>query len=243
MGTKPRLRRTKNEAGELYTDIVRDTIENIALSPEIKAQVETHTEHGPPCGHSLEYDVKKGQVVARPIFPGEIFVKPKSEPKPLPNWKLHLIIFLVALVIGSLIGFSLATRAHGAASEPPRIGRLTLPAPWWEIVKQVAQENDLDPCLIMAVMAIESRFYRYCINKKYKCYGLMQLQVDVCRKMNVTDPFDPDQNIRAGARILARLWRKYDGNIKGILKEYNPTDNGAYSREVIKAWNQARRTK
>ena len=207
----------------------------------MKMVTETSTEHGPPCGHSLEYDVKKGQVVARPIFPGEIFKKPEPE-KPLPNWKLHLVIFLVALVIGSLIGFSLATRAHGATSEPPRIGRLTLPAPWWEIVKQAAQENDLDPCFIMAVMAIESRFYRYSINKRHKCYGLMQLQKDVCRTMGVSDPFDPEQNIRAGARILARLWREKGGNIKRVLKTYNPTDTGAYSREVIKAWRQAKET-
>jgi len=230
MGRKPRRRLTKVNV-EQAEYLAPKFLEGTGMVTE------THTEHGPPCGHSLEYDVKKGQVVARPIFPGEIFVKP--EPKPLPNWKLHLIIFLV---IGSLIGFSLATRAHGAASEPPRIGRLTLPAPWWEIVKQAAQENDLDPCLIMAVMAIESRFYRYCINKQHKCYGLMQLQKDTAKSLGVTDPFDPAQNIRAGAKILARLWRQYDGNIKKVLKVYNPTDTGAYSREVIKAWNQARRT-
>jgi hypothetical protein len=238
MGTKPRRRRTKPHAAQVPSGAL---MEAIIDTEAMKMVTETCTEHGPPCGHSLEYDVKEGKVVARPIFPGEIFKE--SEPKPLPNWKLHLIIFLVALVIGSLIGFSLATRAHGAASEPPRIGRLTLPASWWEIVKQAAQENDLDPCLIMAVMAIESRFYRYAINKTHKCYGLMQLQKDVCRVMEVTDPFDPEQNIRAGAKILARLWREYDGNIKKVLKKYNPTDTGAYSREVILAWNQARRTK
>jgi hypothetical protein len=193
----------------------------------------------PIFAHSLEYDVKKGKVTARPIFAGEVFKVPE---RPTPNWKIHLVIFLVSLAIGCLIGFSLATRAHGAAPEPPRIGTLTLPAPWWEIVQQAAQEHDLDPCLIMAVMAIESRFHRHCVNTKYRCYGLMQLQEDVCREMNVTDPFDAEQNIRAGARILARLWRKYDGNIKRILKAYNPTDTGAYSREVIKAWKQARRS-
>jgi hypothetical protein len=201
--------------------------------------------HGgfPAVAHSLEYDVKKGQVVARPISAKEFFKEAVPTQKPLPNWKLHLVIFLVALVIGSLIGFSLATRAHGAASEAPRIGRLTLPAPWWEIVKQAAQENDLDPCWILAVMAIESRFHRLAINVKYKCYGLMQLQQDVCRIMGVTDPFDAEQNIRAGAKILARLQFKKNGGRRSklaILKIYNPTDDGSYSREVMKAWHQAK---
>jgi soluble lytic murein transglycosylase-like protein len=164
----------------------------------------------------------------------------RHSPAP-PNWEVHLAIFLVALAIGCLIGFSLAPRAHGGASEPPRIGRLTLPAPWWEIVKQAAQENDLDPCWVMAVMAIESRFYRYCVNTKHRCYGLMQLQADVALGLGVTDPFDPEQNIRAGAKILGRIEREKNGDKRRILKKYNPTDTGAYSREVIKAWKQARR--
>jgi len=92
------------------------------------------------------------------------------------------------------------------------------------------------------VMAIESRFYRFTINTKHRCYGLMQLQEDVARGLGVTDPFDAEQNIRAGAKILGRLQRRHGNNKVAILKKYNPTDTGAYSREVIKAWKQARRT-
>ena len=88
MGTKPRRRRTKPHAAqvtrpadELYA-IMQQQPEKPELSEagerfmasEVKARTETCTEHGgPPCGHSLEYDVKKDIVVARPIFPGEIF--------------------------------------------------------------------------------------------------------------------------------------------------------------------------
>lgn len=224
MGRKPRRRLTKPAE---------------ALVQKLGEQ--TSTGPGEPVAHSLEYDVKEQKVVAKPIFAGEIFKPPERLLPTTPNWQVHLVIFLVSLVIGCLIGFSLATRAHGAAQESPRIGHLTIPAPWWEIVKQAAQEEGIDPCLVLAVMAIESRFYRYSVNKKHRCYGLMQLQKDVCRTMGVNDPFDPEQNIRAGAKILARLWRRYDGNIRRVLKKYNPTDTGAYSREVIKAWKQARR--
>ena len=125
---------------------------------------------------------------------------------------------------------------------PPRIGRLIMPRAWWEIVKDAAKKNKVCPYLVSAVMAIESRFYRFAYNKRYQCFGLMQLQKDTARSMGVTDPFDVDQNIRAGVKILARLWNKYDGKIRLMLKEYNPTDTGAYSREVIKAWKQAKRT-
>jgi soluble lytic murein transglycosylase-like protein len=118
-----------------------------------------------------------------------------------------------------------------------------MPPAWWVITQEAAQANDLDPYLVAAVMAIESRYYRFAINKKHQCFGLMQLQKDVCRIMGVTDPFDPGQNIRAGAAILSRLKRRYRDDKRRILKKYNPTDTGAYSREVIKAWKQARRAR
>jgi soluble lytic murein transglycosylase-like protein len=126
------------------------------------------------------------------------------------------------------------------AQESPRIGRLTMPAPWWEIVKDAAKKNSISPYWIASIMAIESRYEQFCINKRHKCYGLMQLQEEVARGLGVTDPFDAEQNIRAGASILGRLEKKYGGDKLKILKAYNPTDTGAYSREVMRAWRQTR---
>ena len=125
---------------------------------------------------------------------------------------------------------------------PPRIGRLIMPRAWWVIVKDAAKKNSVCPYLVSAVMAIESRFYRFAYNRRYQCFGLMQLQKDTARNMGVIDPFDVGQNIRAGVEIIGRLLRKTHGNIRAMLKKYNPTDTGAYSREVIKAWKQAKRT-
>jgi soluble lytic murein transglycosylase-like protein len=145
-------------------------------------------------------------------------------------WKLSTLLIITLLWTGL-----------ARADEPPKIGHLTLPAPWWEITKDAAKKNNISPYWIAAVMAIESRFVRMAINHKYKCFGLMQLQKDVCRIMGVTDPFDSDQNIRAGAAILGRLERKCHGDKLRILKVYNPTDyDGSYSREVLKAWRQAK---
>jgi soluble lytic murein transglycosylase-like protein len=115
-----------------------------------------------------------------------------------------------------------------------------MPAPWWKITEQAARDYNLDPYWIAAVMAIESRFKRYAHNRRHKCYGLMQLQRDTARSLGVTDPYDPKQNIGGGAAVLARLDKKCRGNKRRILKKYNPTDTGAYSREVMRAWRQAR---
>jgi len=146
--------------------------------------------------------------------------------------KLTLSCALLLLLTGA---------AWGRDLPPPKIGRLTMPAPWWEIVKDAAWKNRINPYWIAAVMAVESRYVRFAINKRFKCYGLMQLQKDVARGLGVTDPFDAEQNIRAGARILGRLERRYGGDKKRILKKYNPTDDGSYSREVLKAWRQAKK--
>jgi len=145
-------------------------------------------------------------------------------------WKLPILLIITLLWTG-------VAQADG----PPKIGRLTMPAAWWEIVKDAAKENGVDPYWVSAVMVIESRYDRFAINRRYRCYGLMQLQKDVARGLGVTDPFDAGQNIRAGARILGRLERRYGGDKRQILKKYNPTDTGAYSREVLKAWRQARK--
>jgi soluble lytic murein transglycosylase-like protein len=129
--------------------------------------------------------------------------------------------------------------AHAGA--PPKIGRLTMPSPWWEIVQDAARRERISPYWIAAVMVIESRYERFAINKKHRCYGLMQIQQDVARALGVTDPFDAEQNIRAGAKILGRLERKYAGDKRLILKKYNPTDDGNYSLEVMRAYRQAKR--
>ena len=148
------------------------------------------------------------------------------------------MIKLVLVFVAFLLWTGIA-----CADEPPKIGHLTLPAPWWEIVKDAAKQNSIDPYWIAAVMAIESRYDRFAINHRYRCYGLMQLQEDVARSLGVTDPFDADQNIRGGAKILGRLERRYSGDKKRVLKRYNPIDfDGSYSREVMKAWRQAKNT-
>lgn len=151
------------------------------------------------------------------------------------------VLAAVALILALLfIGLSLSKFCH-AGPPPPQIGKLTLPENWWQIVLEESYEQKVDPYWVVAVMAIESRFERMAINHRYKCYGLMQLQKDVCRVMGVTDPFDPRQNIAAGVKILARLEWKCKGNKLRILKTYNPTDDGSYSSEVMKAWRQARK--
>ena len=140
-----------------------------------------------------------------------------------------LIIFLL-LTVPAL--------AQPWPSTPPPIGRLFLPQAYWNYIKEAAEKYQISPYLIQAVCAIESRYDKDA--KSGHCYGLMQLHQDTAKKYGV-DSHDPRENIMGGAAVLAHLMQKYHGDIRRVLRTYNATCTAAYTREVIRAYNQAQR--
>jgi len=143
----------------------------------------------------------------------------------------------------TMVFFSLLTTltipawAQPWPQNPPRIGKLQLKQDYWDYIKEAAQRHQVSPFLIQAVCAIESRYDPKA--KSGKCFGLMQLHRDTAKQYNV-DMRDPRENIMGGAAVLSRLMRKYDGNIRRVLKVYNASCTAAYEREVIRAYNQAK---
>ncbi len=49
----------------------------------------------------------------------------------------------------------------------------------------------------------------------------MQLMPDTAAAYEVTDPFDPNQSIQAGARYLADLMRLFRGDLERVAAAYN----------------------
>lgn len=98
---------------------------------------------------------------------------------------------------------------------PPLPPRLASP-----MVEQSAAATGLMPSLIWAVMAQESAYYP-CAVSRAGAQGLMQLMPDTARSLGVTDPLDPEQNIRAGSRYLKDLLDRYGGNLVMALAAYN----------------------
>lgn len=74
--------------------------------------------------------------------------------------------------------------------------------------------------LIKAVMHTESGFN---VNARSPvgAQGLMQLMPATARRFNVSNAFDPYQNIMAGARYLAWLSKRFNGNTSLVLAGYN----------------------
>ena len=88
------------------------------------------------------------------------------------------------------------------------------------MIMQHATAHGIDPLLVKAVMKTESNFNPRALSHK-GAQGLMQLMPDTARFVNVTDPFDPEDNIKGGTRYLKYLDEIFSGNLELILAAYN----------------------
>lgn len=88
------------------------------------------------------------------------------------------------------------------------------------IIRQASQTHGISEGLIKAVMHTESGFN---INARSPvgAQGLMQLMPATARRFNVSNAYDPQQNILAGAKYLSWLMKRFKGNTELVLAAYN----------------------
>ncbi|MBF0460084.1 MAG: lytic transglycosylase domain-containing protein [Magnetococcales bacterium] len=88
------------------------------------------------------------------------------------------------------------------------------------LIGQVAQQEGLDPNLLKAVVAIESKFDTVSVSNR-GAVGLMQLMPDTARLLGVSNRFNPEQNLRGGARYLRQMIERYPDSLPMALAAYN----------------------
>jgi Soluble lytic murein transglycosylase and related regulatory proteins (some contain LysM/invasin domains) len=88
------------------------------------------------------------------------------------------------------------------------------------IVEQAALRHEVDPNLVRAIVRVESNFNPHAVSRK-GAIGLMQLMPHTARSLNVSNPFDPRQNVDAGVRHFKKLLDAYGGNLELSLAAYN----------------------
>lgn len=96
----------------------------------------------------------------------------------------------------------------------------TAPSLYESLALEIAKEHSLDPALIKAVITAESNWDPFAVSKK-GAMGLMQLMPATAQALNVKNPYDPEENIRAGIRYLKYLLEKFNGDIVLAIAAYN----------------------
>ncbi|MDA8346072.1 MAG: transglycosylase SLT domain-containing protein [Thermaerobacter sp.] len=98
-------------------------------------------------------------------------------------------------------------------------GKLTA-SQLFSIVRSLSAVYGVDPYLIMAVIRQESGGNSKAVSSA-GAVGLMQLMPQTAADLGVTDPLNPQQNVRGGIAYLAYLLKLFNGNVAWALAGYN----------------------
>ena len=128
--------------------------------------------------------------------------------------KVIVILLIIAVVLS--IGFSFYSNTR-------------YPLSYSTSIKKYAEEFQVDPYLIAAVISVESSFDKEATSPK-DARGLMQIGPSTgewaAEKLDIENYssdmlYEPDVNIRIGAWYLNNLSDEFNGNIPVVLAAYN----------------------
>jgi len=88
------------------------------------------------------------------------------------------------------------------------------------IIDEAAAKHGVDSNLVRAVIKVESNFNPRAVSRK-GAMGLMQLMPSTARGLQVTNPFDAQQNVDGGVRHLKSLLEDFGGDVTKSVAAYN----------------------
>lgn len=125
----------------------------------------------------------------------------------------------------------LATPAEEPQAHPGKW--LAKSAAYDPMIERAARSAALRPELVRAVIVVESAFNPRAVSKR-GARGLMQLEPATARRYGVSNAFDPEQNITAGARYLKDLMVRFGNDLELTLAAYNAGEEAVerYGRSI-----------
>jgi soluble lytic murein transglycosylase-like protein len=103
----------------------------------------------------------------------------------------------------------------------------TRPEPSWyynekydDLISEASKRHGVSFPLLKAIIKAESDFDPQAVSKK-GAMGLMQIMPQNFKLLGLDDPFDPTQNINAGARYFKQLYDRFGGKLALSLAAYN----------------------
>jgi soluble lytic murein transglycosylase-like protein len=172
-------------------------------------------------------------VMAMGVFGAEEAAKPKDPPKEVPKpmnsferqrlsveRQMQGIRESFPPPFGGQAATMVASSASAPGPPPPADCPPVTAAAMRPIIDREATKQKVDAGLVRAVVEAESA-YSPCAVSPVGAMGLMQLMPATAESLQVTDPYDPNQNITAGTQYLKQMLERYGGDIAKALAAYN----------------------
>jgi soluble lytic murein transglycosylase-like protein len=92
------------------------------------------------------------------------------------------------------------------------------------LISEFSKKYQVDFALVKAIIRAESGFNPKAISRK-GAKGLMQLMPETALRMNVSNVFNPKENIEGGVRYFKYLLSLFDNDLRLSLAAYNAGEN------------------
>ena len=135
-------------------------------------------------------------------------------------------------------------RNDGAGLSSGSVDSTRKPANWdgdlERLVQAIGACREIDPILLQVIIHEESSGNPFAVSVE-KTQGLMQLLPSTAKRFGARDPFDPTQNIEAGAQYLRFLLDRYRNRLSVALAAYNAGEAAVDRHGGIPPYAETRR--
>ena len=111
------------------------------------------------------------------------------------------------------------------------------PAKYDEIIAEASRQYGVSVPLIKAIIKAESDFNPKAVSRK-GAKGLMQIMPQNFKPLGIEDPFDPSQNIHAGARYFKQMYDRFNGKLALSLAAYNAGPNAVERYKTVPPYEE-----